>query len=113
MVIRRSRNGARDMNAKIDTLTCAICGQALPDPEYARKYPNIVCRECEKRAVNAQGEPPEYFYQCDYGDNPVFIDGKKCWRRYRFGGYITMLDNLDCKDIGEFYDLHMEIPSPN
>ena len=88
------------------TLTCSICNQVLPNPEFARNYPNFVCRECDSRAINDRGELAEFFSQYDDGDNPVFIDGKKCWRRYRFGGYITMLDESDCKDIGEFYDRH-------
>ena len=94
------------MNPETRALTCAICGQDLPNPEFARNYPNFVCRECDARAVNEHGEPPEFYSQHDSGDNPVFIDGKKCWRRYRFGGYVTMLDDLNCQDIGEFYDRH-------
>jgi hypothetical protein len=85
-------------------LPCCICKQPLPDPAFAGNYPNFVCRECGQRAVNENGDPPHHLSQYDDGENPVFIDSKKCWRRYRYGGYITMLDELDCRDIGEFYD---------
>lgn len=88
------------------TLPCSICGKDLPDPMFSKNYPNFVCRECGERAVNSQGNSPEHISQADHGENPVFIDGKKCWRRYRYGGYITMLDDMDCQDIGEFYNRH-------
>jgi len=94
------------MKTDANILACSICGKDLPDPAFARNYPNFVCRDCDARAVNARGARPEHLSQYDAGDNPVFIDGKKCWRRYRFGGYITMLDDMDCQDIGEFYDKH-------
>ncbi len=94
------------MSEKVVQTHCSICGAELSDAHFASKYPNFVCRECDRRAVNEDGDPPEHFSQEDDGDNPVFIDGKKCWRRYRYGGFITMLDDLDCQDIDEFYDRH-------
>lgn len=80
---------------------CAICG--LPLDEFYSDYPNPVCRYCDRKALNTRGKKPEWESNYDSGENPVFIDGQKCWRRYRFGGYITMFDNLDCQDLKEFY----------
>jgi hypothetical protein len=85
-------------------LECAICGENLEDSDFARNYPGFVCRKCDARAVNARGEKPHHESMYDSGDNPVFIDGLKCWRRYRYGGYVTMRDKYDCADIGEFYE---------
>ena len=87
-------------------LACSICGAELPNPGFARNYPNFVCRECDARAVNQEGNTPRFESMHDDGDNPVFIDGIQCWRRYRYGGFITMRDDLGCHDIGEFYDKH-------
>ncbi|MBT9146989.1 MAG: hypothetical protein DDT32_00740 [Syntrophomonadaceae bacterium] len=86
------------------SLKCSICQRKLDDQKFARNYPNFVCRSCDESAVNAAGETPQWHSAYDSGDNPVFIDNIKCWRRYRFGGYLTMRDNYDCDDIMEFYD---------
>lgn len=82
---------------------CAICGndRTVPDTDF-------VCKQCDQRAVNEDGdrpwhghppgeepEPQDGIIQMgpDIGENPVFIDGQKCWRRYRFGGWLTKLDD--------------------
>jgi hypothetical protein len=85
---------------------CAICGVLLEDPQFASNYPNLVCEACQWRAVNARGRAPRHNSMAESGDNPVYIDGIKCWRRYRFGGYITMRDDDDCTDVFAFYELH-------
>ena len=87
-------------------VACSICGQIVANPSFARNYPGYVCRRCEARAVNERGERPHDESMYDGGDNPVFIDGIKCWRRYRYGGYITMRDYHDCGGIVEFYEKH-------
>jgi len=64
----------------------------------------MVCRGCDERAVNVDGDMPEWDSMADSGENPVFIDGYRCWRRYRFGGYVTMRDLWNGETLGEFYD---------
>ena len=100
---------------------CSICGKELPDPEFALNYANVVCDECNSRALNADGEKPWHGWPPgeepehedgviamtpDSGENPVYIDGVKCWRRYRFGGHIARRDTFDCDSLIEFYDTH-------
>lgn len=83
------------------TTNCAICNAELDD--FYTHYPNPVCKKCGAKAVNKSGNKPEFKSASDTGDNPVFIDGIKCWRRYRFGGFVTMRDNDGCKDETEFF----------
>ena len=94
------------MTENSDTGLCSICGDRVDD--FFAGYPNPVCRQCDSRAVNESGAAPEHQSMFDSGDNPVFIDGKKCWRRYRYGGFVTMFDDLDCDNLREFHDRRVE-----
>ena len=104
-------------------IQCSICGM---NP-VSNKYPNMVCRECDRQALTINKEKARHADEdpnfCKYvrennektgimilpsddGDNPVFINSIKCWRRYRFGGWITMKDEHDCQTLKEFYRKH-------
>ncbi len=99
-------------------MNCSICSGKHDYPEkFTGMYPNLVCRQCDSRAINAHGDKAQHhgcYYDggkvvvstIDNGDNPVYIEGIKCWRRYRFGGYVTMRDDFGCADIMEFYERH-------
>ena len=104
---------------------CSICKVT----DVKTHYPNLVCHKCDEKAVNldqskakhankdpevieyskrrSEEEGRQVIISLDGGDNPVYIDGIKCWRPYRFGGWVTMRDNHDCNTIEEFYDKHM------
>ncbi|MCK9525978.1 MAG: hypothetical protein M0R49_08625 [Limnochordia bacterium] len=86
-------------------MRCPIC-QALLDVELMKHYPDPVCQDCNTRALDIKGNKPFHSSMGDGGTNPVFIDGYKCWRRYRFGGHIAMLDRFNCASLTEFYKRH-------
>lgn len=86
---------------------CPICSRDLlkdfNDAEFPRNYPGLICRKCDEKAVHSEGSAHKVYLD-DEGDNPVFIDSTKCWRRYRFGGWVTMIDPYDCDTLDEFYE---------
>ncbi len=100
--------------------TCFICRGWVAD----LAYPNLVCHDCDGSATDLDGTPlvgrwredteipPDVTRRPDgvmfihnydgQGVNPVLIDGVQCWRRYRFGGWITMADPDSCEHVGQF-----------
>jgi hypothetical protein len=87
------------------TSPCPICEKEPPFIDTST-YPYEICSDCDDRAVNEDGEEPHHASAGDGGDNPVYVDGEKCWRRYRFGGWKTMKDMHDCDTLDEFYEKH-------
>ena len=82
---------------------CPMCNK---QSEYSHEesYNHLlICSDCDKKSVNQNGLKPIYDSDSDSGDNPIYIDDIKCWRRYKFGGFITLIDKHDCQDETEFY----------
>jgi len=91
---RRGETMARD-----EQITrCSICGREPVGEDYPRR----VCPRCDALALNDAGRPPLVAPDGSAGDNPVFIEGRQCWREYARGGWATMLDADNCRDYREF-----------
>ena len=84
---------------------CSICGDRF-DHLLSTTYANPICDDCDTRAVTEPGVPARK------GDNPVFIDGIRCFRRYKMGGWLSQRDTLGCDDYEDFYDTHYDDSGP-
>jgi len=80
---------------------CSICGDTIDSTPHTM-YVNCVCDACNRRAVSEPGVPAQR------GDNPVFIDGIRCFRRKA----IIQRDALCCDDIEEFVRTHYQKSGP-
>jgi len=86
------------MPDKDDVTRCSIC-QAEP---VSDDFPRKVCPRCDAMAITDAARPARVSDDGSSGDNPVYIDGRQCWRHYALGGYVTMLDTDNCRDYYEF-----------
>ncbi|KKK48831.1 hypothetical protein LCGC14_3141180, partial [marine sediment metagenome] len=76
------------ISEKDEVIRCSICRR---EP-VGNDLPRLVCPRCDAMALNDAARPAETVPDDGAGDNPVYIDGKQCWRRYAMGGWATMLD---------------------
>jgi hypothetical protein len=76
------------------------------DPDLS-EYFMPLCTDCERRAVNREGSLPRLDSPNETGDNPVWVDGYQCYRRYHLGGFRTIFDpDQSCRSYVEFYSRH-------
>ena len=95
------------MPQKDEITRCSICG----GEPVGQEYPRVVCPRCDAMALNDAARPAVSAPDGSSGDNPVFIEGRQCWRYYALGGWVTMLDVDNCRDLYDFCkrnDLHLE-----
>ena len=85
---------------------CAICGSDLLDeldwpPEMIAGYPNLICPNCNEKAVTADGMLANLSFP-GIETTPVYVDGKQCWRRHGYPG-APMYDPFNSQSLEEFH----------
>lgn len=92
--------------SQLPTYACSIC---LVDVDNPIPYPWVTCWRCDEAAKNNEGKKATSEPNHDDGDNPVFINGVRCWRRYRFGVHATMRGMIAANDVGTFMTRVVEL----
>jgi hypothetical protein len=77
---------------------CSVCGQT----PVGEEFPRLVCRRCDAMAFNDAARPAAAREDGAGGDNPVYVEGRQCWRLYDLGGWVTILDIDNCRDVYDF-----------
>lgn len=77
---------------------CDICRREPVGGEF----PRAVCPRCDALALTDSASPARADADAGCGDNPVYINGRLCWRCYFRGGWVTMTDVDNCRDLDEF-----------
>ena len=83
---------------KAEITVCPICRREPVGDEYPRR----VCPRCDALALNDAARPAWVSEDGRQGDNPVFIDGRQCWRDLSVRRWVTMLDVDNCRDYYDF-----------
>jgi hypothetical protein len=89
---------AKQSPSKDKVTRCCICHR---EP-VGDTFPRAVCPRCDAMAFNDAASPAAGGRAGEPGDNPVFIDGRQCWRYYSGDGWVTMLDTDNCRDFFDF-----------
>jgi hypothetical protein len=103
---RASKTQSRIVRKGGSATKCPICSNEFEgDPLYQ----GLICDACDQKAVGSTGHDPFVEPWYDSGENPVFVDGRRCYRRYRFGGWVTMVDECECecRSVMEFQNVHI------
>lgn len=79
---------------------CAVCNRSLAAPFC--QYANAICPDCGIRALTREGLKPVRNTSQDE-TVPVYVDGHKCWRQWRYATYVLMRDVYDSESRVQFY----------
>lgn len=71
--------------------TCPICKTHV---QASERYPNYVCEDCKKRAVNSEGLPVKFFNK-DFGGGFIAI-ARKDNIEYKSENHVCFINDIEC-----------------